>query len=88
MNRGILFLLESFINKVWIFGIVRAYYFLCFHLGFGFAFASLPALTMIGRYFKNKRSLANGLSRSGGGATFFLAPLLQYLVLEYGWRVS
>lgn len=65
-------------------------YFLYFSLGgitgTGFAFASLPAMTMIGRYFKNKRSLANGLSRSGGGATFFLAPLLQYLVLEYGWR--
>ena len=55
-------------------------------LGMGFALASLPALTMIGRYFKLKRSLANGLSRSGGAATFFLAPLLQLLVDSYGWR--
>ncbi|XP_039253946.2 monocarboxylate transporter 5-like isoform X1 [Styela clava] len=54
--------------------------------GFGFALASLPALTMIGRYFKVRRSLANGLSRSGGGATFFLAPLIQYLVVQYGWQ--
>nr|CAB3266118.1 monocarboxylate transporter 5-like [Phallusia mammillata] len=54
--------------------------------GFGFALASLPALTMIGRYFKTKRSLANGLSRSGGGATFFLAPVLQLLVDLYGWQ--
>lgn len=54
--------------------------------GIGFALASLPALTVIGRYFKNRRSLANGLSRSGGGGTFFLAPLLQYLVGEYGWQ--
>ena len=56
------------------------------YLGFGFALASLPALTMIGRYFKKKRSLANGLSRSGGAATFFLAPLLQLLVESYGWQ--
>ena len=55
-------------------------------LGFGFALASLPALTMIGRYFKKRRSLANGLSRSGGAATFFLAPLLQFLVDSYGWQ--
>nr|XP_009860312.1 monocarboxylate transporter 5-like [Ciona intestinalis] len=54
--------------------------------GIGFAFASLPALTMIGRYFKVRRSLANGLSRSGGAATFFLAPLLQLLVTNYGWQ--
>lgn len=55
-------------------------------LGLGFAFSSLPALTMIGRYFKNRRSLANGLSRGGGAATFFLAPLLQYLVDSYAWQ--
>ncbi|CAK8690012.1 unnamed protein product [Clavelina lepadiformis] len=54
--------------------------------GLGFALASLPALTMIGRYFKKRRSLANGLSRSGGGATFFLAPILQLLVDSYGWQ--
>uniref|UniRef100_H2Z7X0 Major facilitator superfamily (MFS) profile domain-containing protein n=1 Tax=Ciona savignyi TaxID=51511 RepID=H2Z7X0_CIOSA len=54
--------------------------------GIGFAFASLPALTMIGRYFRVRRSLANGLSRSGGAATFFLAPLLQFLVTNYGWQ--
>ena len=41
---------------------------------------------MIGRYFKKRRSLANGLSRSGGAATFFLAPLLQFLVDSYGWQ--
>ena len=57
-----------------------------FVAGFGFALASLPALTMIGRYFKRRRSLANGLSRSGGGAYFFLAPLLQYLLNLYGWQ--
>lgn len=55
-------------------------------IGFGFALASLPALTMIGRYFKKRRSLANGLSRSGGAATFFLAPVLQLLVDLYGWQ--
>lgn len=43
---------------------------------------------MIGRYFKTRRSLANGLSRSGGGSIFFLAPLLQYLVGKFGWQVS
>ena len=57
-----------------------------FFSGLGFAFSSLPALTMIGRYFKRKRSLANGLSRSGGAATFFLAPLIQYLVDAYAWQ--
>ena len=46
--------------------------------GMGFAFASMPALALIGRYFNKKRSLANGISRSGGGAFFFLSPLLIY----------
>ena len=46
--------------------------------GMGFAFASMPALALIGRYFNKKRSLANGVSRSGGGAFFFLSPFLIY----------
>lgn len=54
--------------------------------GLGFALASLPALTMIGRYFNKRRSLANGLSRSGGGGIFFLAPILQMLIEAYGWQ--
>jgi len=54
--------------------------------GLGFAFASLPALTMIGRYFNHKRSLANGLSRTGGAGTLFLAPIFRMLINKYGWQ--
>lgn len=62
--------------------------------GCGFALSSMPALALIGRYFSNKRALANGISRSGGGAFFFLSPLLAYLsenvtFLDYsGWQVT
>ena len=55
--------------------------------GCGFALASMPALALIGRYFNKKRSLANGISRSGGGAFFFLSPLLAYISEQRSWTI-
>lgn len=38
-------------------------------------------------YFEKKRSLATGIAVCGSGlGTFLFAPLIEYLIAEYGWR--
>lgn len=38
-------------------------------------------------YFENRRALATGLTVAGSGiGTFLFAPLIEYLLDEYGWR--
>lgn len=69
--------LAQFATSIW-----HLYIFMGVISGMGFAFASMPALALIGRYFNKKRSLANGISRSGGGAFFFLSPLLVYKIIH------
>lgn len=44
-------------------------------------------MVMIGKYFHDRRSLANGLSLTGASVgQFAIPPLLQYLLDEYGLR--
>ncbi|XP_040609100.1 monocarboxylate transporter 14 [Mesocricetus auratus] len=55
--------------------------------GLGSGMAYLPAVVMVGRYFKKRRALAQGLSTTGTGfGTFLMTILLKYLCAEYGWR--
>jgi len=38
-------------------------------------------------YFEKKRSLATGIAVCGSGlGTFLFAPLIEHLIVEYGWR--
>jgi len=56
--------------------------------GVGFGMMFLPALVMVNFYFDNKRALANGISVCGAGiGTFVMAPLVNFLVSEYSWKV-
>ncbi|XP_066268283.1 monocarboxylate transporter 13-like [Branchiostoma lanceolatum] len=57
--------------------------------GLGFSFMYTPCITMVGRYFKKRRALANGLGLSGSGVgTFAFPPVFQLLIDHYGWRGS
>jgi len=49
----------------------------------------LPALVMVNFYFDKRRALANGISVCGAGiGTFVMAPFVNFLVAEYGWKVK
>lgn len=57
--------------------------------GLGLAFNLNPALTMIGKYFFNKRPIANGLAMAGSPVFLStLAPLNTWLFDQFGWRGS
>lgn len=57
--------------------------------GLGLSFNLNPALTMIGRYFYNKRPIANGLAMAGSPVFLStLAPLNTWLFDQFGWRGS
>ena len=44
---------------------------------------------MVGFYFDKKRALATGIAVCGSGiGTFVLAPIINFFVSEYGWKVS
>jgi len=48
----------------------------------------LPSVVMVGFYFDKKRAMATGVAVCGSGiGTFVLAPVVDLLVSEYGWKV-
>jgi len=58
-----------------------------FFPGFGFGLIYLPAIVSVTCYFEKKRSLATGIAVCGSGlGTFVFAPLIEHLIVEYGWR--
>jgi len=58
-------------------------------VGIGFGFMYLPSIVMVSFYFDKRRALATGLAVCGSGVgTFVLAPFFNFLVSEYGWKVS
>jgi len=57
--------------------------------GIGFGFMYLPSIVMVSFYFDKRRALATGLAVCGSGVgTFVLAPFFNFIVSEYGWKVS
>ena len=57
--------------------------------GIGFGFMYLPSIVMVSFYFDKRRALATGIAVCGSGVgTFVLAPFFNFLVTEYGWKVS
>ena len=60
-----------------------------FYTGAGFSFIFIPGFTMIGFYFDKYRNIAYGIASMGFGVGMFvLAPVLSYIIQEYGWKGS
>lgn len=58
-------------------------------LGLGLAFNLNPALTMIGKYFYNRRPIANGIAMAGSPVFLStMAPINTWLFDKFGWRGS
>ncbi|XP_069172905.1 uncharacterized protein [Procambarus clarkii] len=56
--------------------------------GLGLAVCYVAAIVIVAFYFEKKRSLATGIAVAGSGiGTFLFAPLIQYLVDYWGWRL-
>ncbi|XP_019617889.1 PREDICTED: monocarboxylate transporter 13-like [Branchiostoma belcheri] len=67
--------------------VVSVYLTLGVMTGFGFSLAFLPTMTMVGRYFDRRRTLANALAWLGAcTGNFALPPVFQLLIDRYGWR--
>jgi len=57
--------------------------------GIGFGLTYLPSVVMVSFYFDKRRALATGIAACGSGVgTFIFAPFFNFLVTEYGWKVS
>jgi len=57
--------------------------------GFGLGLIYLPAIVSVGFYFESRRALATGISVCGSGVgTFVFAPLANWILTNYSWKVS
>jgi len=65
-------------------------YVAAFTVGIGYGCCSIiPVSILITRWFNKKRGLAIGISYSGSGlAVIIFSPLLTYIIMTYGLRVS
>ncbi|KAI5703978.1 hypothetical protein M8J75_000641 [Diaphorina citri] len=66
---------------------------LCITIGFGtglgFGLIYLPAIVSVTCYFERLRSLATGIAVCGSGlGTIIFAPIIDYTVREYGWKIT
>ncbi|KAK7003505.1 monocarboxylate transporter 9 [Biomphalaria glabrata] len=56
-------------------------------VGTGFSFCYISSVVIVSFYFEKRRSLATGLAVCGTGVgTVTFAPLMNYLITEYGMR--
>jgi len=55
----------------------------------GTGFGWVPAVSTVSRWFIRKRGMALGITAAGIGiGTFIMPPLIQFLIIKFGWRVS
>lgn len=74
------FTATAFVNEFWM--VFLTY---CIITGIGFALAYTPSIVFVGSHFKERRSLANGLSLAGSGIGSFILPnLMRVMLKEYG----
>ncbi len=78
---GVAFILLSFVNDLWFFYAVVLLIGVGGNLG-GF----LTMNTAIANWFIRKRALALGLASTGIGVGGFLAPIVAWSIVEFGWR--
>ena len=56
-------------------------------VGAGFSCCYITSVVIVAFYFDKRRALATGLAVCGTGVgTFTFAPLMDYLIVAYGWR--
>lgn len=56
-------------------------------VGMGGAWA--PLVSTLSRWFERRRGLAIGIGSIGGGTgPFFIAPIVEYLLTAFGWRMA
>ncbi|MBG94084.1 MAG: hypothetical protein CL793_02270 [Chloroflexi bacterium] len=77
------FLMMSTTNSVLFFYVT----FLVTSLGFSAA-VGIVGQTAVSNWFIKKRSQALGLTMAGAGLAGVIAPLLQYLISQHGWRAA
>ena len=77
------FLMMSTTNSVLFFYVT----FLVTSLGFSAA-VGIVGQTAVSNWFIKKRSQALGLTMAGAGLAVVIAPLLQYLISQHGWRAA
>lgn len=75
----------SQINAIW-----QLYVFLGFVSALGItALAFVPHMALVSTWFKRQRGLATGIAYSGiGGGVLILAPYIQTLISNSGWRLT
>jgi MFS transporter, OFA family, oxalate/formate antiporter len=55
--------------------------------GVGMGAAWAPLVSTVSRWFISRRGLASGIAAMGGGTgTLFMAPIVEVLIREVGWR--
>ncbi len=55
--------------------------------GFGIGLTIIPAIVMIGEYFDDRLTVANGIAFSGGSIGQICMPLITSVIINsYGWR--
>ena len=80
---GLGYLLMSQLSAIWqlylFYGIV----------GIGLSGAYVPAISTVARWFVRRRGLMSGIVIAGiGVGTMITAPLANWLISSYGWRIS
>ena len=79
---GIGYLLMSQINSAWqYYGTYGVF------ISLGISAATIPILITVARWFVKRRGLMTGLVQAGQGiGGMILAPVVAWLILNYGWR--
>lgn len=81
---GIGYLLMSQISAVW-----QLYLFFGLIVGAGMGGSFIPAVSTVARWFVKRRSMMTGIVIAGIGAgSLIAAPLANWLISTYNWRVS
>jgi len=81
---GIGYALMSTINTLW-----QLYIFYGVIVAIGTSLGWVPAISTVCRWFIRKRGMALGITEAGiGVGTFIMPPLIQLLIIKFGWRIS
>lgn len=78
------FILMYFIHSLWQF-----YFFFAFLMGIGLSGFWVPVMSTIARWFVKKRATMSGITMTATGlATLIGAPIANWLLSVYDWRIS
>ena len=67
----------------------QLYFYYGFIANIGMGFLGVPALSTVSHWFVKKRGMALGITQAGIGlGAFVMPPLVQMLIIRFGWRVA